>query len=130
MDVAFGTGGKVLVDPNPVSGPNPLDMVRRLLLTPSGDVYAVGMADGTAGSRAIDIVALRADGSLQQEFGNAGVYTVDTGLPWQIWLAQGALLTHDGRIVVSGTHWPGSSPDAFVLWAYTTTPRLGQTGCP
>jgi uncharacterized delta-60 repeat protein len=133
LDGTFGNGGKVVVDVNPrvgASPPRPLDELSRVMLGPSGDIYAAGMASGPVGNSesAIDIVALNSDGSLKQNFGNAGLFSTGTYTPWRIWLAQDALLTSDGRLVISGTHWTNHLPDAFVLWAYSVTP--GPAACP
>lgn len=133
LDATFGNGGKVLVDVNPLVGPSPsrpLDDLSKVMLGPSGDIYAAGMASGPVGNteKAIDIVALNSDGSLKQNFGNAGLFSFGTYSPWHIWLAQDALLTSGGRLVISGTHWPTHLPDAFVLWAYSVKP--GRAACP
>jgi len=125
LDLKFGTGGKLLLDVNPLGGPapeRPLDELSKIMLTPSGEIYAAGMASGPVGNpeRAIEFVALNSDGSLKQNFGTGGQYVVGTYSPWKLWLAQDALLTSQGRLVISGTHWPDqSSPDGFVLWAYS-----------
>jgi uncharacterized delta-60 repeat protein len=135
LDTTFGKDGKVVIDVNPRVGPpprRPLDALNKVLLTQSGDIYATGIASGPVGTsdKAINIVALHTDGSLQQNFGKAGLYSAGTYSPWHMWLAQDALLTTDGRLVVSGTHWPDHLPDAFVLWAYAVAGKAGPTTCP
>jgi uncharacterized delta-60 repeat protein len=125
-DMTFGNGGKIVVDVNRLDGSStrPLDDLSKVMLTPSGDIYAAGMASGPVGNpeRGINIVALNSDGSLKQNFGSAGLYSFGTYAPWRLWLAQDALLTSAGRLVISGTHWPDHSPDGFVLWAYSIKP--------
>jgi uncharacterized delta-60 repeat protein len=136
LDATFGNAGKIVVDVNPligVSPSRPLDQLYKVTLATSGEIYAAGIAGGPVGTsdEAIDIVALRSDGSLKQDFGKAGLFSIGTYSPWHMWLAQDALLTSGGRLVVSGTHWPDfHHPDAFVLWAYSVSPKPGQATCP
>jgi|NGEPerStandDraft_6_1074524.scaffolds.fasta_scaffold20484_3 hypothetical protein len=126
----------MVVDPNPLTGASPLrplDQLYKVILGPSGEIYAAGIAGGPVGTSdsAIDIVALRSDGSLKEGFGKAGLFSSGTYSPWHMWLAQDALLTASGRLVVSGTHWPNEhDPDAFVLWAYSVFSKPGQATCP
>jgi hypothetical protein len=129
-DLTFGNGGKVVVDVNRLDGssPRPLDELNKVVLGPSGEIYAVGMASGPIGNpeKGIDFIALNSNGSLKQDFGNAGLYSSGTYSPWRLWLAQDALLTSNGRLVISGTHWPDQQgPDSFVLWAYSIKPETG-----
>jgi hypothetical protein len=100
------------------------------MLDSAGDIYAAGTASGPVGisDYAIDFLALNRDGSLKQNFGTAGAFSYGVYSPGHLWLAQDALLTSGGRLVIAGTHWPNdNSPDSFVLWAYSIEP--GKTGC-
>jgi uncharacterized delta-60 repeat protein len=133
LDATFGSAGKVVVNVNPLGGSSPsrpLDQLSKVMLDSNGDIYAAGMASGPVGDseKAVDFVALHNDGSLKKNFGNSGVYSFGTYSPWHIWLAQDALLTTDGRLVISGTHWTNHLPDALILWAYSIKPKLA--GCP
>lgn len=133
LDATFGNAGKVVININPLGGGSPsrpLDQLTKVMLDPSGDIYAAGIAWVLGNpEKAIDIIALRSDGSLKQIFGKAGLFCFGTYSPWHMSLAQDALLTSDGRLVVSGTHWPDEKePDAFVLWAYSI--KTGLAGCP
>ena len=136
LDSTFGNSGKLVVDVNPRVGGStsrPLDQLSNVILGPSEDIYAVGIASGPVGTSdaAIELVALGSDGSLKQHFGNAGLYSFGTYSPWRMKVGDDALLTTAGRLVVSGTHWPDSrNPDAFVLWAFSVSPKSGQPGCP
>lgn len=133
LDGTFGSAGKVVVNVNPRVGTSPLrplDQLTKVMLDSTGDIYAAGIAYGPVGNseRAIDFVALHSNGSLKKNFGKGGLYSFGTYSPWHIWLAEDALITSEGRLVISGSHWSPHLPDGFVLWAYSTRP--GQTGCP
>jgi uncharacterized delta-60 repeat protein len=133
LDATFGSAGKVVININPLGGPSPsrpLDYLTKVMLDSTGDIYAAGIASGPVGNSesAIDIIALHSNGSLKKTFGKAGIFSLGTYFPWHIWLAQDALLTLNGRLVISGIHWPNEhDPDAFILWAYSIKP--GPAGC-
>jgi len=134
LDATFANTGKVVVNVNPRPGSSPLrplDDLVKVMLDSKGDIYAAGMASAPGGKSeyAIDFVALNSDGSLKKNFGKGGMYSFGTYIPWHIEIADDALLTSDGRLVISGTHWPDHhNPDAFVLWAFSIKP--GVAGCP
>lgn len=136
LDSTFGNSGKLVVDVNPrLTGtpPRPLDSLSKVLIDSSGMIYAVGMARGPIGSseKAINLVAIKSDGSLNQGFGTGGIYSFGTYAPWGMALAQDALLTGDGRLLVSGVRWPDQfDPHAFVLWAYSLASKPTGTTCP
>lgn len=136
LDSTFGNFGKLVVDVNARftgTPPRPLDNLSKVLIDPSGMIYAVGMARGPLGSseKAINLVAINSDGSLNQGFGKAGLYSFGTYSPWGMALAQDALITDDGRLLVSGVHWPNQgNPDAFVLWAYSLAAKPTGLTCP
>ena len=135
LDGAFGNSGKIIVDVNPRSAASarPHDSLNKLLLSPSGELYAVGTATSPLSSavdKAVNIVKLNSNGSLNDSFGKLGLYSSGTYNPWQIWLGDDALLTADGRLLVAGTHRPRpNEPDAFVVWAYSIYPKPPQLPC-
>jgi len=136
LDSGFANSGKLAVDVNPRftgSPPRPLDSLSKLLLDPSGVIYAVGIARGPVGTseKAMNLVAINSNGSLNQGFGKAGLYSFGTYVPWGMELAHDALLTDDGRLLVSGVHWPDQhNPDGFVLWAYSVAAKPTGLTCP
>lgn len=136
LDGSFGNGGRTMIDLHPLLAASPvlpLDRLSKVVVAASGAIYAAGTASGPLGTSdyAIDLVALNSDGSLRQNFGTNGTYSLGTYMPWRIELADDALLTSNGRLVVSGTHWPSENhPDGSVLWAFSTIPEHGQATCP
>jgi uncharacterized delta-60 repeat protein len=139
LDATFGKAGKVIANITPRIAVNtseqPLNYLRKVMLDPSGDIYAVGYAHGRLGTteRAINIVALNSNGSLKRNFGNKGLYSsINTFTPWRLDFGFDALLTSDGRLVISGSHWKitehSGFEDAIALWAFSINP--GPTGCP
>jgi uncharacterized delta-60 repeat protein len=87
LDTSFGVGGVFAFD----RPENNSDFARKLVLAPSGRIYAVGV--GPAGIR---ILALHSTGWLDSSWGGAGV--VDT--PFGDGNGRGATLTSDGAALV------------------------------
>ena len=136
LDSTFASSGKLVVDVNPRNTgnpPRPLDSLSKVLVAPTGHIYVIGLASGPVGNseRAINLVSINRDGSLDQSFGSTGLYSFGTFSPWGIELAQDGLLFEEGRLLVSGVHWPDAkNPDAFVLWGYSMFAKPKSLACP
>ena len=98
LDGTFGVGGKVVTD---LGG---FDLASALLLLPDGKLLAVGETVGLAADFAL--VRYLPDGSLDPTFGSGGKVITDIGGP-NVWdHGDDAVVTADGRIVVTGASFP------------------------
>jgi uncharacterized delta-60 repeat protein len=96
LDAAFGDGGRVVV---PLTPPASLSAVA---VRPDGRIVAAGSAGATG-----VVVGLRADGTLDADFGSGGVVELPGRLVWQLALAP------DGDVLVAGIA-PSSTSGVFV----------------
>ena len=98
LDPTFGVGGKVVTD---LGGE---DEAAQLLLLPDGKLLAVG--ETVVGAANFALVRYLSDGSLDPTFGSGGKVITDIGGP-SVWdHGDDAILTPDGKIVVTGASFP------------------------
>ena len=109
LDETFGTGGKVTTDFGGTEG------ARAMVRQPDGKILVVG---GTSNGSDHDFALARywPNGSLDSSFGG-GDGLVTTGFGIGIDVAAAVVLQPDGRILVAGTSYNGSSYD-FALARY------------
>ncbi len=109
LDETFGTGGKVTTDFGGTEG------ARAMVRQPDGKILVVG---GTSNGSNHDFALARywPNGSLDSSFGG-GDGLVTTGFGIGIDVAAAVVLQPDGRILVAGTSYNGSSYD-FALARY------------
>ena len=98
LDQNFGVGGKVVTD---LGGD---EFGAQLLLLPDGKLVAAG--ERVFGAADFALVRYLPDGSLDPTFGSGGKVITDVGGP-NVWdHGDDAVLTSDGKIVVSGASFP------------------------
>jgi uncharacterized delta-60 repeat protein len=97
LDAGFGSGGSVVTD---LGG---FDLAAQLLLLPDGRFVAVG--ETASGASSFALVRYRPDGSLDPTFGSGGKVISDIG-PTLSDHGDDAVLTADGKIVVTGASFP------------------------
>ena len=119
LDETFGVGGKAITD---LGGH---DLATQLLLLPDGKLVAVGET-ASFGSD-IALVRYLPDGSLDPTFGSGGKVLTNIGAPHVFDHGDDALLTPEGKIVVTGASFP-----KLVLARYlpdgTLDPTFGTGG--
>lgn len=101
LDTGFGAGGKVLT----AIGTGD-DEGRALAFQPDGKILVAGYAKSS--QRDFALVRYNTDGSLDLGFGPGGHVTTDFGDYNE---AQALALQSDGRIILCGTTWNGTSND-------------------
>jgi uncharacterized delta-60 repeat protein len=98
LDGTFGSGGKVVTD---LGGH---DLASELLVLPDGKLLAVGETVALGSDFAL--VRYLPDGSPDPSFGSAGKVITDVGGPNSWDHGDDAVLTADGKIVVTGASFP------------------------
>lgn len=105
LDPAFGTGGQVIT---PISNTN--DAASAVAVQPDGKIVVIGRVNN---SNDVAVVRYSAAGKPDPTFGSGGV--VVTSVAGNTDGASGLVLQPDGKIVVVGTTYNGSSSDVFVM---------------
>lgn len=114
-DIAFGTDGRVLIDPGQI-GTEPVSMVVR----PDGRILVAGTVRGPSANNDFVVVGLTAAGAVDPGFGSAGQTVVDMSGGSDF--VTSMLLRPDGSVLVAGGGLvSGSGFDMQVL-------RLTATG--
>ena len=107
LDASFGTGG-VVVTPTPS-----YEFAMALRIQPDGKIVVGGSqtSDGTPGNNALMAARYNANGSLDASFGVNGFATAAPGTSSSGYAAkaQGLALEPDGRIIVAGGSYTGTS---------------------
>jgi uncharacterized delta-60 repeat protein len=107
LDASFGTGG-VVVTPTPS-----YEFVMAVRIQADGKIVAGGSetSDGTLGNNALMAARYNANGSLDASFGVNGFATAAPGTSSSGYAAkaQGLALEPDGRIIVAGASYAGTS---------------------
>jgi uncharacterized delta-60 repeat protein len=119
LDATFGTGGKAQGNPR-------MEEVRALALEPNGQIVVAGTAlTNTFNDFAVS--RFNADGSLDANFGNSGMTTIDFGSVDDI--ANSLAVQPDGKIVVTGERddFNGEAPDDFAVARLNTNGTLDPT---
>jgi len=126
-DPSFGKAGIAIVS----VGPQGLSGIRRILLTPSGKIVAVGYAGELANTFDFAFVQLNSDGTLDTSFGDQGMLSVplgeDTAYP------NDAALAPDGSMVAAGVSRKQGTGRQTVAMAKVTSsgsldPKFGSGG--
>jgi uncharacterized delta-60 repeat protein len=108
LDTGFGVSGKVITDFAHNS-----DEISALVLDTNGLILAAGFAGNTSTSRDFAVVRYHTDGSLDSTFGVGGKATTDFTNSTDE--ARGLALQPDGRIVVAGSAFNGTTLADFAL---------------
>jgi len=120
LDTGFGSGGKVLTD----LGSSFWDVALAVAIQSDGKIVAAGFGRASNGyDPEIALVRYNPDGSLDTGFGAGG--KVQTGFASGVGyssLAEAIVLQPDGKIVVAGSSWFGTS--RFTLVRYNTDGTL------
>ncbi len=125
LDTTFGTAGIVITQ----FGANSADFANAVAVQEDGKILVVGTSDVGIST---DVVLVRylSDGSLDSSFGTGGKVFTDAGFT-NAETASKVVLQSDGKILVSGASYTGSSDD-FMVIRYTTTgaldPSFGVAG--
>jgi uncharacterized delta-60 repeat protein len=122
LDTSFGSGGKVVTNPNP-SGFN--NEIWDLALQADGKILAAGDVDvGSDGEFAV--ARYNTNGTLDSSFGNGGIATSNptTGFSDR---AYSILVQPDGNIVLAGGSKGGNSGSNFALSRFTSAGVLDTT---
>ncbi len=124
LDSSFGTGGKVRTDLGSM-----FETLDGLVVQADGKIVAAG---GTVRGAGRDFALARylADGTLDPDFGTAGVVTTSIDPGYDI--AYALLLQPDGRLVAAGQTRTGNTNDNFAVVRYLANgsldPSFGSGG--
>jgi uncharacterized delta-60 repeat protein len=113
LDTSFGQGGYSL------AGQNSL-WLESLALQPDGKILAGGIPLNSDGHESFVLARYNSDGSLDTDFGDGGVATVDFGVNWA--QVAGIALQSDGKILAVGT------TQVYQSTAYISLARFNADG--
>lgn len=123
LDTSFGTGGRVVITPSIGNS-----IVRSVAISASGGLVLAGV--GSNGSNFdIVLIGLKADGTLDNAFGTAGLVIKSVGSRND--QAYGVAVQTDGKIVVAGFYDTAVSTDTVLLRFLadgTPDPAFGANG--
>lgn len=113
LDATFGSGGKVTTDFS-----NRYDKAYALALQPDGRIVVAGYATNSITAEDFALARYNTDGSLDTTFGSGGKITTDFygGLDEALAVA----VQVDGKILVTGGSYSGSTDYDFALARYNT----------
>lgn len=119
LDATFGAGGLVTTPIGPAA-----DMGDSMVLQPDGKILVAGCAYIAGNSYDFAVVRYDTDGSLDSQFGTAGIVITPIGSNSD--RAYGVALLRDGKIVVAGQSHDGNAND-FAVARYTSNGSLDGT---
>ena len=98
IDTTFGTNGKAPID---ASGDGSNDSASSIAVGPDGTIFIAGRNDQTSITTKGKLVALTANGSIENTFATAGIATFDATFKFNYF--NSVLVTSDGTIFVGGS---------------------------
>jgi len=118
LDEGFGDTGKRLVE-----GGSGNDYGQSVMLQPDGKIVLAGHSSNASDNHDFSLIRLNANGSLDEGFGGTGKLLLDVGSGDDY--GQSVILQPDGKIVMAGRNYNGSSFD-FRLIRLNTNGSLDQ----
>jgi uncharacterized delta-60 repeat protein len=124
IDSTFGIGGKLTADPGGFSE------FRSVKILPGGKLAAVGSKNILSGSEDMIVARFHSNGSLEAEFGNAGIMSIDYYGRRDHALSTG--VQPDGKLIVAGMATTPNEGRNFALARFTLNglldPSFGTGG--